>query len=405
MFGVFGAMNIFAQVDTCNVEFVFDVNPESRTVKFLNDSLSTVLTYHWDFGDGSVSSQIEPVHAYQEEGAYNVCLTITTINGCQSTFCDSVLITTAVAQQYGLSGHVYTNYSCLPHGFALLADDQSETNQFMAVAPVIDGLYSFTNLNASMYYVYIIPYFDLSQVYFPFYLPTYSGNAIRWQNAHPVGVYGPGVTCNIQLESFNSILNGAQHIRGKVMLDQMASYENEIFMLDWATNTPLNISGSQAINIPVLLYNEQGIPVKATLTDTTGEFSFDNLPFGKYFISPEKAGFESLMMPVNLIYSGDNDNYYMFGLGNQVFTNNEQTEIVFRQTKVFPVPATDFLNIESENIINIELYNSIGNKIEITITKTDQRFTLPITHLSSGIYLLKLTDENKQVLVVTVVIE
>ena len=45
-------------------------------------------TYIWSFGDGSPNSTIPyPSHTYTTAGWYNICVTITDINGCSSTNC------------------------------------------------------------------------------------------------------------------------------------------------------------------------------------------------------------------------------------------------------------------------------------------------------------------------------
>lgn len=51
---------------------------------------STVL-YTWDFGDGSTSTQANPVHTFANPGTYNVCLTITTTN-CTNTLCQTITV-------------------------------------------------------------------------------------------------------------------------------------------------------------------------------------------------------------------------------------------------------------------------------------------------------------------------
>jgi hypothetical protein len=38
-------------------------------------------SYEWDFGDGSTSTDVSPVHAYQSEGSYSVSLTVTDDRG------------------------------------------------------------------------------------------------------------------------------------------------------------------------------------------------------------------------------------------------------------------------------------------------------------------------------------
>ncbi|MBK8415147.1 MAG: T9SS type A sorting domain-containing protein [Bacteroidetes bacterium] len=48
------------------------------------------ITYSWSWGDGSASSSgPTPSHTYSTAGYYNICLSITDIAGCTSTYCDS----------------------------------------------------------------------------------------------------------------------------------------------------------------------------------------------------------------------------------------------------------------------------------------------------------------------------
>lgn len=47
------------------------------------------LTYLWDFGDGTTSTNPFPSHTYATPGRYTICLTVSNGNGCTFTFCDS----------------------------------------------------------------------------------------------------------------------------------------------------------------------------------------------------------------------------------------------------------------------------------------------------------------------------
>lgn len=97
----------------CNADFNLN-NNTSGTVSFVDnssiiisdstytlDSLNNldttntdyIVSWNWNFGDGSTSSLENPYHFYQP-GSYNVCLQITTHLGCSSTHCDSVNIAT-----------------------------------------------------------------------------------------------------------------------------------------------------------------------------------------------------------------------------------------------------------------------------------------------------------------------
>ena len=45
-----------------------------------------VASYLWNFGDSTTSTEIAPFHIWAKAGNYNISLTITTVNGCTSTF-------------------------------------------------------------------------------------------------------------------------------------------------------------------------------------------------------------------------------------------------------------------------------------------------------------------------------
>ena len=58
-----------------------------------NPAGGTPTSWYWEFGDGVSSTEQNPSHTYQDEGAYNVCLTITdSTNNCTDTYCELLII-------------------------------------------------------------------------------------------------------------------------------------------------------------------------------------------------------------------------------------------------------------------------------------------------------------------------
>lgn len=57
----------------------------------------TITDWLWDFGDGRSSTEQHPEHVYTNAGAYNVRLTVTSNNGCQSTVTRNSLVQVAAA--------------------------------------------------------------------------------------------------------------------------------------------------------------------------------------------------------------------------------------------------------------------------------------------------------------------
>jgi hypothetical protein len=83
------------QDTTCYASWeLIDIDEEGDIVYIMNNSYGQNLSYFWDFGDGSVSTEAYPTHQYAEDGTYIVCLTVSSgQNGfiqCTSTYCDSI---------------------------------------------------------------------------------------------------------------------------------------------------------------------------------------------------------------------------------------------------------------------------------------------------------------------------
>lgn len=74
----------------CNASFqIFADSANPGNYFAYNLSTGVGLSYLWDFGDGTTSTQQYPFHQYAVIGHYVVCLTVSGANGCSSTFCDS----------------------------------------------------------------------------------------------------------------------------------------------------------------------------------------------------------------------------------------------------------------------------------------------------------------------------
>lgn len=92
---------LFAQAQ-CQANFSFTQNGPTTTftdMSTINAGWSTnyTVTWEWDFGDGTISTQQNPVHTYANNGIYSPCLTVlyfdsVIINTCISVSCDSLFI-------------------------------------------------------------------------------------------------------------------------------------------------------------------------------------------------------------------------------------------------------------------------------------------------------------------------
>lgn len=59
-----------------------------------NDAGGEIVGYHWDLGDATISTEIEPSHTYTAEGAYTVTLTVTDNKGGVGTETTQIVVNT-----------------------------------------------------------------------------------------------------------------------------------------------------------------------------------------------------------------------------------------------------------------------------------------------------------------------
>lgn len=76
----------------CEAVFYYKSDPTSRSVQFNDDSRGDVVSYIWDFGDGTTSTDKNPVHNYTNNGWYYVCLTVTNSQGISNMTCKDVQV-------------------------------------------------------------------------------------------------------------------------------------------------------------------------------------------------------------------------------------------------------------------------------------------------------------------------
>ncbi len=71
----------------------------TRGVQFVNMSVGVGMNFLWNFGDSTTSASTNPSHTYTQEGTYTISLTVTDLNGCDSTYTrpDYVVVADPVA--------------------------------------------------------------------------------------------------------------------------------------------------------------------------------------------------------------------------------------------------------------------------------------------------------------------
>ena len=66
-------------------------------ITFTNTSQGVSAVYFWQFGDGTTSDEVSPVHTYEKTGSYTVSMRMTDKNGCSDSASVNIKISTATA--------------------------------------------------------------------------------------------------------------------------------------------------------------------------------------------------------------------------------------------------------------------------------------------------------------------
>jgi len=77
--------------DLCDAEFSYYCDGTTH-VQFINGSYPPDATYFWNFGDGYISNDDNPIHIYASTGFFEVCLFIETDGGCSDSICHVVFV-------------------------------------------------------------------------------------------------------------------------------------------------------------------------------------------------------------------------------------------------------------------------------------------------------------------------
>ncbi len=137
----FDEIEVDFSTPVCN----FDGNPLNGclalTVNFSDLSVAdggTITSWYWSFGDGSISTDPNPIHTYTTAGTFDVSLTITTSNGCTAsqTFVDYISASDGAIAGFTISSDFistetvvnFTNTSLNSTSWAWYFGDGAESN-------------------------------------------------------------------------------------------------------------------------------------------------------------------------------------------------------------------------------------------------------------------------------------
>ncbi len=372
----------------CQANFSWN-KTATGTYQFLNLSTpqpdSQYVSYFWDFGDSTTSTDVNPTKVFNGVGPWTVCLTVTDIQaGCSDQICFDVADS---LQALNVSGLVLTNGIPAFSGIVYLVQHDSTAIGGASLTAVdstyLNGsFYHFQNVQPGTYLIKaaLLPgSFNYSN-----YMPTYLGDELFWYNATST-IVGAGSVVNppINLVAGNNP-GGPGFIGG--------------FVAQGA-----NKQGDPMANVSILLMNEDMGAVTHVVTDQNGDFSLEDLAYGTYHVYVEMMG--RYADPYTLTLSPDNPSYtgIEFEVSDQDVTITSLQDVELAQDlKAFPNPTEGRLNISWNQLevarAEVKLRNLMGQELRSESLNQAQGLTEVTWNLSDlprGLYMVEVNLNNQ----------
>lgn len=345
---------------------------------FSDRSTGNIVSWDWDFGDGSTSNEKECLHKYQKPGIYNVCLTVGTLdeddNYEENILCKKVRV--AEKGYFNLGGHVFVGQLPIEGGTAFLYKFDSENNLIPLDTTKFDtlGFYYFYHKKDGKYLVKTEASHDLGQ--YSNYLPTYYGDVIHWEESPVLTFDTTMYEYNINLQSSSYTTPGTGKIIGSITYE---NNEKDII----AKNIPIYLK--DANNKTVCLYSNQ-----------EGKFEFDNISLGHYVLKAEVTGINSSNYYESLSNDQPESQEINFVIKSTQVVASMPENIINNTdfiSSIYPNPATNEINLkitgEINDQYNLKIYDRLGRLVylqDVYLDDINNTISISTSGLSKGIY-------------------
>ena len=289
-----------------------------------------------------------------------------------------------------------TSKGLLPKGMVVVYEQTADGYFAVDKGLVENGSFVVGGLEQGSYICYAVP-----EPGNGWGIPGYYPSNQAWQQANWVQAYANTTGINITLDPVLPYNTGLASISGSISVGSDQSYNPEVFDCEWFPPSTKN-NGTPARNIPVLLYDSLQNAIDFRLTNEQGEFLYENLEFGKYYVRAEKAGSYAELVEVVLDIAHPISDSVNFEL-NQGQVNGVEMLLENPDVSIFPNPTNGQLTIVLSNGFGepdmVEVYSQLGQKQHISMIEENNGglLRLDVSGLASGIYVIKIlgSKENR----------
>jgi PKD repeat protein len=358
---------------------------------FQDNSSGNINSWHWDFGDGRTSDEQNPSHQYENEGNYQICLTVSntiTPDSCADQVCHGVM----TAKYFSLGGLAYAGdyplNNPMPQGDTGIAAIYRVTDNLVSL--VEESLFSEYGY---YWFGYVLPGKYLVRIsltkhstHYGKYFTTYLGDKVNWPQAQVIALENNNLyEESINLAPVQDLPTGPGTIKGYVNFEQGGQY----------TVPPMNLT-------TVILADKNKVPLIYTYPDASGYFQFESTPRDTYFISADATGKPSTVITVTLTESAplaEGINLTIFGGTVSGIPEGLTTGLAI--TKVFPNPIREnlFVQLYSSDVMraNICITDMLGKRYYCGPERLEaglNQVRVPVSDLSPGLYILSIHPQG-----------
>ena len=369
----------------CSATMSYSTN-NTLTANFSVTATGTApFTYAWDFGDSlGTSTMANPTYTYGASGLYYACVTVTDANGCSVTDCG--LITLNIPTSGSLNILVLTDslLASNPQAVVYLIEHDTVAGTLTAIQTdtTMQGFATFTNLPFGNY---LLKAALLStDPNYSNYLPTYYTQSLTWNGGTDIQL-----TPNLVGFTYIELIAGTNVGTGPGFIGGLIS--------QGANRGP----GDPIEGALVILYDANMNPIGYTYTDANGDYSFDNLPYGVYYVYVEELGLASSPVQVTLSPTTPSMDQVHFDIETSSVRFTSTNEILsVSDLKVYPNPVTDELYMQFEldqtldaDISIVNVTGQVLSNFQRTLNGGNNLIQVQTSELPAGIYTIFLKSE------------